>query len=53
MDFEFREAEMASADFWSKGELEQKHSKRFAAITYASYGPQGIIPDESFPARRA
>jgi len=51
--FEFREAEMASADFWARGEIEHRHSKRFAAITYASYGPTGIIVDESLPARRS
>ena len=50
--FEFREAEMASADFWAKGELEHAHKKRFAAITYVSYGPYGIIPNESLPSRR-
>ena len=51
--FEFREAEMASSDYWARGELEQNHNKRFAAITYVSYGPGGIIPNESLPARRA
>ena len=51
--FEFREAEMASATFWSKGELEQKHSKRYAAISYVTYGPYGIIAEESLPKRRA
>ena len=50
--FEFREAEMASADLWSKGELELSHSGRFAAISYVSYGPYGIIPEESLPNRR-
>ena len=50
--FEFREAEMASANFWAKGELEQNHAKRFAAITYVTYGPYGIIPDESYPVQR-
>jgi hypothetical protein len=49
--FEFREAEMASATFSAKGDLEQNYSKRFAAITYVSYGPYGIIPAESFPLR--
>ncbi len=44
---------MASATFWSKGEFEQKHSKRFAAITYVTYGPYGIIDEESLPKRRA
>jgi hypothetical protein len=50
--FEFREAEMASATFWSKGEVELSHAKRFAAISYVSYGPYGVIPDESLPNRR-
>jgi len=49
--FEFREAEMASSDYWSRGELEQDHKNRFATVTYASYGPNGIIPEESFPHR--
>ncbi len=51
--FEFREAEMASATFWSKGEIELKHAKRFAAISYVTYGPYGIIAEESLPKRRA
>jgi hypothetical protein len=50
--FEFREAEMASATFWSRGALEQKHSKRYAAITYVSYGPHGVIAEQSYPWRR-
>jgi hypothetical protein len=50
--FEFREAEMASATYWSKGELEQRHSERFAAITYATYGPHGIVAEESYPQRK-
>lgn len=49
--FEFREAEMASASFWSQGELEQKHSGRFAALSFVSYGPHGIIAEHSFPHR--
>ena len=51
--FEFREAEMASATFWSKGQLDQRHSNRYGVITYATYGPHGIIPEESLPAWRA
>jgi hypothetical protein len=50
--FEFREAEMASATFWSKGKIDQKHSKRFAAISYVTYGPCGIIAKESLPNAR-
>lgn len=49
--FEFREAEMASATYRAHGELEMTHADRFAAITYASYGPHGILPDDSLPAR--
>lgn len=51
--FEFREAEMASADFWAKGDITHNHAKRFATVTYVSYGPSGIIPEESLPERRA
>jgi hypothetical protein len=51
--FEFREAEMASAAFWSKGELDQEHARRFAALSFVSYGPYGIIAEESFPNRAA
>jgi hypothetical protein len=51
--FEFREGEMASADLWSDRNLEMKHRNRFAVITYATYGPQGIVPKESLPQRRA
>jgi len=51
--FEFREAEMASATFWSKGELEQKHSKRYATMFFVTYGPYGVIEEESQPKRRA
>lgn len=49
--FEFREAEMASASFTSHGELEQKHDGRYAAMSFVSYGPHGIIPEESSPHR--
>jgi hypothetical protein len=47
--FEFREAEMASATFSSQGQLEQSHSGRFAAISYVTYGPHGVIADQSYP----
>jgi len=53
LGFEFREAEMASASFWSQGELQQKHDGRFAALSFVSYGPHGIIAEESFPNRSA
>ena len=51
--FEFRQAEMASATFWSQGALDLKHAKRFAAISYVTYGPYGIIDEGSLPKRRA
>jgi hypothetical protein len=51
--FENRGAEMASATFWSKGELELKHSKRYASMFFVTYGPYGVIDEESLPKRRA
>ncbi len=51
--FEFREAEMASSDFWSKGEVEQEHAGRYGFISYVTYGPHGIIDEHSHPAARA
>jgi hypothetical protein len=51
--FEFREAEMASATFGSRGQLEQNYNKKYAAISFVTYGPHGIIPAESLPRRRA
>jgi len=51
--FEHRGAEMASATFWSKGELELKHSKRYASMFFVTYGPYGVIDEESLPKRRA
>jgi len=51
--FEFREAEMASATFWTRGELEQDYDGRYAAISYVTYGPYGIIDEHSHPAASA
>ena len=51
--FEFREAEMASADFWSRGELELNHEGRYAYLSLVSYGPYGIIDEHSHPAASA
>jgi hypothetical protein len=44
---EFCEAGMASATFSSKGEIGQKHARRFAAISSVTYGPHGIIAEQS------
>jgi hypothetical protein len=38
---------MASATFSSKGEINQKHARRFAAISYVTYGPHGIIAEHA------
>jgi hypothetical protein len=51
--FEFREAEMVSGTFWSKGELEHSYEGRYAFISLVTYGPYGIIDEQSHPAARA
>lgn len=50
--FEFREAEMASSVFWTKGVIEQSHRDRYCALTTVTYGPYGIISEESYPLAR-
>jgi hypothetical protein len=47
--FEFREAEMASSTFWSKGEVLQNYKNCYGFLTFTSYGPQGIIEEHSYP----
>ncbi|MFQ5937730.1 MAG: DUF1326 domain-containing protein [Acidiferrobacterales bacterium] len=51
--FEFREAEMASSTFWSKGEISQDHKGRYGFLTYTTYGPYGVIEEHSHPASSA
>ena len=46
--FEYREAEMVSADFWGKGEIAHEHEKRFGYLTYAAYGPYGVIEEKCY-----
>lgn len=42
--FEYRVAEMASADFTSHGEaLGMRHSKVYGSMWHAAYGPYGVI----------
>lgn len=41
--FEFKEAEMASADAKGGGEIDFDYSNRYAFMIDESYGPQGII----------
>jgi len=47
--FEFREADMASSRFNASGELAFDRERRYGMLTYAAYGPYGIIPEESSP----
>lgn len=45
--FEFRKAEMASADIRATGEeLAMEHAKVYGVMWYAAYGPYGIIEDQ-------
>ena len=43
---------MASAYFWCKGNSEQKHDGRYAAMSFVNYAPDGQIPEESLTLRR-
>lgn len=48
--FEFREAEMASSRVRSQVPgLEQAYDGSYGFLTYAAYGPDGIIEADSFP----
>ena len=49
--FEFREAEMASANFSSQGQLVQDYKNKFASISFVTYGPSGVIDNQSYPAK--
>lgn len=48
--FEFREADIVSADFTATGALALDREKRYGALTYVAYGPHGLIEAESSPA---
>ncbi|MGH6816091.1 MAG: DUF1326 domain-containing protein [Hyphomicrobiaceae bacterium] len=49
--FEFRTAEMASADFTAAGnELAMAHTKSYGSLWYAAYGPYGLIEGVVQPA---
>jgi hypothetical protein len=47
--FEFREAEMVSSTFWTKGDINQSYQNVYGFLTYASYGPYGVIEEHSYP----
>jgi hypothetical protein len=51
--FEFREAETASSTFWSKSGISQNHQKCYGFLTLATYGPHGIVEEQSYPAVEA
>jgi hypothetical protein len=52
--FEFHTGEMASADFKATGgELAMQRAKCYGVLTYAAYGPHGIIRDKSVIPRAA
>lgn len=41
--FEFREAEMASGTFASRGAIRMERERRYGALWRAAYGPYGVI----------
>ena len=47
--FKFREAEMASSTFQSKGAIEQSHAGCYGFVTVVTYNPYGIVEEESYP----
>ena len=49
--FEFREAEMASSTFRSSGAIEQHYAGCYGFVTLVTYGPYGIVEEESYPER--
>jgi hypothetical protein len=47
--FEFRDAEMASATYSTFGAIPQNYQKVYGYLTVATYGPYGVIEDQSYP----
>lgn len=47
--FEFREADMASGTFKADDQLALDRESRYGCLTYAAYGPYGLIEEESSP----
>jgi hypothetical protein len=47
--FEFRDAEMVSSSFKTEGPLEMNEAGRYGAIFLVTYGPHGIVEEESYP----
>ena len=40
---------MASSDFWSRDPLPQDYKNCFGFLTYAAYGPHGVIEEHTYP----
>ena len=51
--FEFREAEMASSTFKSNGAISHDHTNAYGFLTFVTYGPYGVIDDQSHPLAEA
>ncbi len=48
--FEFRDADMVSSTFWAKGAIKpQQHEGVYGYVNYVTYGPYGLIVEESYP----
>lgn len=45
--FEFTAAEAVSASFETNGEISMSHTGVYGALTYAAYGPYGLIREQS------
>jgi hypothetical protein len=46
--FEFKGAEIGAATFNGGGELRMRHEGRYGYLTYAAYGPKGLIAEHSY-----
>lgn len=47
--FEFREAEVVSSTFRSEREVGGRYSQVYGFLTYAGYGPYGVIEEQCYP----
>lgn len=48
--FEFREAEMASSTFHTEKDIGGRHSQVYGFLTYAGYGPYGVLDEHCYTA---
>lgn len=47
--FEFRDAEMVASSFKADGPLPMDETRRYGAIFLVTYGPYGIVEEETYP----